>query len=467
MRSFSTLCARRFFPAAFFFCTGLVFLLLSLSGPAQARDRFLDIQEIKAPSGITAWLVEDHRVPVVSVDFAFRGAGSAVDPSGKQGVAQLLSNTLDEGAGDIESKAFQEELRAKSISLSFSQSRDHFYGSLKTLTRNRDRATDLMALALTRPRFDAEAVERMRAANLSRIKSNMTDPEWMAARLTNDVAYAGHPYARNGGGTLSSLAALSTEDLRSAVKTRFAKDNLVVTIAGDIDAKDVPPLIVRLFGALPDKSALPPVEDTAIHGAGTVTVLDREISQSVIEIVQPGIKRDSPDYDAAQVMNQILGGGGFGSRLTEEIREKRGLTYGIYSSFVDMDKAQGFSVSTSTENKNAGQILDLVRAEWKKMRDSDVTEKELSDAKSYMTGSMPLALSSTDAISGLMLALRLNGRPVDWLDGRKARIESVTAQDIRRVAKKLLDPEGFTVIIVGRPEGVMATSKPEKLPDVE
>lgn len=467
MRYCSTLCARRFFPVASFFLIGLVFLLLGLSGAAQARDRFLDIQEIKTPSGITAWLVEDHRVPVVSVDFAFRGAGAAVDPAGKQGLAQLLSNTLDEGAGDVESKAFQEELRAKSISLSFSQSRDHFYGSLKTLTRNQDRAADLMALALTRPRFDAEAVERMRAANLSRIKSNMTDPEWMAARLSNDVAYAGHPYARNGGGTLSSLAALSAEDLRSAVKTRFAKDNLVVTIAGDIGAKEVPALIGRLFGALPEKAALPPVADTAIHGAGTVTVLDREIPQSVIEIIQPGIKRDSPDYDAAQVMNQILGGGGFGSRLTEEVREKRGLTYGIYSSFVDMDKAQGFSISTSTENKNAGQILDLVRAEWKKMRDSDVTEKELSDAKSYMTGSMPLALSSTDAISGLMLALRLNGRPVDWLDGRKARIEAVTAQDIRRTAKKLLDPEGFTVIIVGRPEGVMATNKPEKLPDVE
>lgn len=449
-----------------FFLLTLLFLSV-LPSLAQARERFVDIQEIKTPSGITAWLVQDHRVPVLSVDFAFRGAGSAVDPEGKQGLAQLLSNTLDEGAGDIDSKSFQEELRAKSIALSFSQSRDHFYGSLKTLTRNRDRAADLMALALTKPRFDAEAIERMRAANVSRIKSNMTDPEWMAARLMNDVAWHGHPYARNSGGTLTSLATLSAEDLRGAVKSRFAKDDLVVAIAGDIEAAEVPALLDRLFGGLPEKATLPPVPDTTVHGAGTVTVLNRDIPQSVVEILQPGIKRDSPDYDAAQVMNQILGGGGFGSRLMEEVREKRGLTYGIYSSFLDMDKAQGFAVSTSTENKNAGQILDLVRAEWKKMRDSDVTEKELSDARSYMIGAMPLALSSTDAISGLMLSLRLNGRPIDWLDGRKARIAAITAQDIRRAAKKLLDPEGFTVIIVGRPDGVMATNKPEKLPDVE
>lgn len=449
-----------------------VFFLLLLptlffSTPVHARERFLNIQAVQAPSGITAWLVEDRRVPVLSVDFAFRGAGAAQDPAERQGLAQLLSNMLDEGAGDIPSKDFQAELRARSISLSFSQSRDHFYGSLKTLTKQRDRAADLMALALTRPRFDAEALERMRAANISRIKSSMTDPEWMAARLMNDGAYRGHPYARNSGGTLTSLAALNAEDLRGAVKSRFAKDNLVVAIVGDIGAAEVPALLGRLFGGLPQTVALAPVSDTAIQGAGTITVYERDIPQSVIEILQPGIGRDSPDYEAAQVMNQILGGGGFGSRLTEDIREKRGLTYGIYSSFIDMDRAQGFSVSTSTKNESAGEVLDLVRDAWKRMRDSDVTEKELTDAKAYMIGSMPLALSSTNAISELCLSLQLDGRPIDWLDGRAARIASIDAADVRRAAKKLLDPAGLTVVIVGRPDKVMATSKPETLPHVE
>lgn len=452
---------RVFFALCFALCT------FSLPAEARARERFLNIQEIKTPSGITAWLVEDRRVPVLSVDFAFRGAGAAQDPEERQGLAQLLSNTLDEGAGDLDAKAFQEELRAKSISLSFSQSRDHFHGSLKTLSKNRERAADLMALALTRPRFDAEAVERMRAANISRIKSNLTDPEWMAARIMNDVAWAGHPYARNSGGTLTSLAVLSAEDLRGAVKKRFARDNLVVAVAGDIGAAELPALLERLFGVLPEKADIVAVPETQVRGAGTVSLYERDIPQSVIQILQPGIKRDSPDYEAAQVMNQILGGGGFGSRLTEEIREKRGLTYGVYSSFVDMDGAQGFSVATSTQNEKAGEVLDLIRAEWKKMRESDASPKELADAVSYMTGAMPLALSSTDAISGLMLSLRLDGRPSDWLDGQAERIRAVSLSDVRRAAKKLLDPAGLTVVIVGRPEKVMATKKLETLPNVE
>lgn len=447
---------------------GWLLLCLALWAPAQARERFLAIEEVKTPSGLSVWLVEDRRVPVIAVDFAFRGAGSALDPADKQGLAQLLSNTLDEGAGDIDSRAFQEELRARSIQLSFSQSRDHFYGSLKMLTRDRDRAAALMALALTRPRFDVEAVARMKAANLSRIKENMTDPQWMAARLMNAAAWSGHPYARNSGGTLATMAALSPDDLRAAVKARFGQNNLVIAIAGDISAQEVPGFVDALFGAVPAVAAQR-VEETpvTVHGAGSVTVFDRDIPQSVIEILQPGLRRDNPDYEAALLMNQILGGSGFGSRLTEEVREKRGLTYGVSSSFLDMDQGQALAVSTSTRNETAAQVLDLIRAEWKRMRNEDVTEKELADARSYMIGAMPLALSSTDAIAGLMLSLRLDDRPVDWLDGRAERLRALGPEDVRRVAKKLLDPAGLTVVIVGRPDGVMATNKPEKLPDVE
>ncbi|MCB9979379.1 MAG: insulinase family protein [Rhodospirillales bacterium] len=432
-----------------------------------ARDRFLDIKEVKTESGLSVWLVEDHRVPVISVDFAFRGAGASIDPQGKQGLAQLVSNTLDEGAGDLDAQAFQKTLRDLSVSLSFSSSRDHFYGTLKTLTRNRDRAADLMSLALTRPRFDAEAVERMRAANISRIKSSLTDPDWMAARIMNDVAFAGDPYARNSGGSLSTLATITPEDLRNFAGTYLGRDRLVIAITGDIKAADVPAFLDRLFGGLPPGAAMRGLPDVPIQGGGTVTVFPQDIPQSVLSIMQPGIKHTDPDYDAAVVMNFILGGSGFGSRLTEEIREKRGLTYGIYTGLLTMDRAQALTLSGSTENKNAGQVLDLIRAEWAKMREVPVAEKELMDAKSYLIGSMPLALSSTDAISGLLLGLRLDGLPIDYLDKKAEKVNSITVGDVARVSKKLLDPAALSVVLVGRPEGITATKTLEKLPDVE
>lgn len=447
----------------------IAILLAGMSIPltAFARDRFLDIQEIKTPSGLSVWLVEDHRVPVISVDFAFRGAGAATDPEGKQGLAQLVSNTLDEGAGDLDAQSFQKALRDASISLSFSSSRDHFYGSLKTLTRNRDRAADLMALALTRPRFDLEAVERMRAANISRIKSSLTDPDWMAARIMNSVAFAGHPYARNSGGTLTNLAAMTPEDLKGFVKTNLGRDRLLIAMTGDIKAAEVPAFLDRLFAGLPSGAAMSDLPETPIRGGGTTTLFPRDIPQSILSIMQPGIKHTDPDYDAAVVMNFILGASGFGSRLTEEIREKRGLTYGIYTGLLTMDRAQALTLSGSTENKNAGEVLDLIRAEWKKMRGAPVTDKELADAKAYLIGSMPLALSSTDAISGLLLGLRLDGLPADYLDKKAEKIAAVGAADVARVSKKILDPAGLTVVIVGRPDGITATKTLETLPDVE
>lgn len=446
----------------------------ALPGPGnagQGKDKFLDIRVVESAGGVTAWLVEDHNLPVIAMSFAFTGAGAARDPADKQGLSLLVSNTMDEGAGPYDSQQFQKLLTDHAISLSFGSGRDNFSGSVKTLTRHKDLAFDLLKLALTQPRFDAEAVERMRAANMARVRNAVGDPDWIAARIMNDTAFAGHPYALNSGGTLTTLAAITPDDLRQWTKERLGRDRLLVAVTGDIDAPALRKILDEVFGALPAKTPVP-AHDAAIpaltvRNGGTHTHYDMDIPQTIMQAMQEGIGRADPDYYAAAIMDFILGGSGFGSRLTEEIREKRGLTYGIGTGFYQLDHVQAYSVSTSTRNESAAEVWGLIRAAWKQMRDNDVSESELADAKSYLVGSLPLALSSSDAIAGLMLGLRLEGLPLDYLDRRAAKIEAVTAADVRRVAERLLTPDGMTLVTVGRPADMTPTRIVTELPHVD
>lgn len=443
-------------------------LLICVSSDAFARDvqnKFLDIQEVKSEGGLTAWLVEDTSVPVISIKFAFRHTGAKNDPVEKQGLARLASNTMDEGAGDLDSQAFQKALEDNSITLRFGVSRDHFTGQLKTLTRHKEKAFDLLTLALSKPRFDEEAVNRMRESNKSRIRSSVSNPKWISARLQNDRIFEGHPYALNSGGTLFSLDAITTEDLHNFHK-QLSKNHLIISVAGDIDAETLKNTLDYLFGHLPDVRDHEPVT-TELQNAGKTYVYNKDIPQTVIAISQGGVDRSSPDYYAAKVMNFILGESGFGSRLMEEIREKRGLTYGIYSYFRDYAETDVLHVSTSTRNESVSEMLRLIEGEWVKMRHDLVGADELKDAKSYITGSLPLQLTSTDSIASTMLSLQLDELPIDYLDQRNAKINAVSAEDVQRTAKRVLNANDFTTILVGQPEGVSDAIPITALPNVE
>jgi zinc protease len=448
----------------------LLFLVLPAckETKADAPHRFLNIQEVTSKGGIKAWLVEDPAVPIMTMEFAFEGAGAALDPADKQGIAQLASNTMDEGAGDLESHAFQKLLADNTIGFSFESDRDHFYGTVKTLTKSRDLAFKLTALALTKPRFDAEPVERMRQANLTRIRSAMSDPDWMAARLMNDLAFRGHPYEQNSGGTLTTMQNITPDDLRNFVKTRLTKDRLRIAVSGDITAKELGPALDRMFGDLPAGGTLPEVPDTTIQNGGQMILYKKDIPQTIIEIMQPGIGRDHPDYFAYKVMNHILGGPGFTSRLRDEVREKRGLAYGIDSATVLMDHAKGLSISTSTVTEKTAEVLGLIKKEIGNIKLTPVSDKELADAKSYLIGSMPLALTSTKAIAGMMLGLQLENLPSTYLDTLDQKIEAVTKEDILRIAQEVLQPDKLTIALVGKPPAdVVPTRIVETLPNVE
>ncbi|MGB1077235.1 MAG: M16 family metallopeptidase [Bdellovibrionales bacterium] len=445
----------------------ITLLLLSFPSLGWANERFLDIQELTTPSGIPVWLVEDHSVPIISLKFSFKGAGAVHETSEKQGLVQILSNTMDEGAGDLDSQTFQKTLSDNSISLSFSGGRDNFSGNLKTLTENKETAFDLLHLALTEPRFDAEPLERMKQSNISRIKNSMPQPSWINARIMNDIAFAGHPYAQNSGGTLSTIPNITADDLRAFMKNELFKGRLVVSIAGDITKEDAITIVEETFSGLPqilyEDMPLP----LTLQGANTTTLYEHDIPQTFIKMILPGVRRTDPDYYAAMVMNQIFGASGFGSRLMERIREKEGLTYGIYSGLSEMIWTQTLQISTSTKNETTAKTIDLIKQEASKLRQTPITESELQHAKDYILGSLPLSLTSTDALASIMLSLQVNDLPSTYLDTIDQKVNSVTIEDVQRVSQRLLDMDKATTILVGKPTDITPTKTIQTLPNVK
>ncbi len=430
----------------------LTFFLLLLATNAYAADKILDIKKVISEGGITAWLVEDHSVPVISMSFAFDGAGAVLESPDKQGLVQLLSNTMDEGAGDLNSQAFQKALLDNSITLNFSGGRDSFSGFLNTLTDEKQKAFDLLEMTLKNPRFDKEPLERMRQANLSRIRGDLSDPNWMASRITNDRAFEGHPYSQNSGGTLTTLKNLTAEDLKGFASKELSQDRLLIGVSGDITANELSKSLDDIFGELPENAPEKSVEDTSLPNKGKTYFHRVKIPQASVQMVLPGIKRNHPDYYPFQVMDQIFGAGGFGSRLTENIREKKGLAYGIYSYLQRLDHAQLYYISSSTKNGTINDLREGVLEEIAKLRETPVNKKEIKEAKDYIIGSLPLGLTSTSAIAKTLVGLQSEELPIDYLDTVRDHIEKVSSKDVARVANKVLNKGDILTIIVGNPE---------------
>ncbi len=426
--------------------------VIAVALPAHA----MDIKRVVSPGGIEAWLVEDHKVPVLALEWAFEGAGG-IDPKGKEGLANLTSTMLDEGAGPYDSQAFQARLQDNAIALGFDAGRDGFSGSMRTLTEHRDEALELTRLSLTDPHFAQESLDRMRASIMASLKRDLADPNFVARRQFYATAFPNHPYGDEIRGTLDSLPTITPDDLRRFVKGQFGRERLVVAAAGDISPEDLGKALDKVFGGLPAKADVPPIPDVTMSGLGQTILLPRPTAQTVMLMGQPGVKRDDPDWYAATVMNYVLGGGGFGSRLMEEVREKRGLSYGVYSYLIPMDHAALVMASGSTMNAKAGQALDIMRQEWARMAKDGLTDQEMADAKTYLTGSFPLQLGSTQAIARILLQVKRDNLGIDYLNQRDRYINAVTQADIKRVAQRLLDPAKLLTVLVGKPDGVSPT----------
>jgi zinc protease len=427
----------------------LLLVFTAVLRPAAA----IEVERVLSPGGIEAWLVRDHANPIIAVSIAWRGGGG-LDPAGKEGLARMVSATLDEGAGDLDSQAFQRRLEDLAVSLRFDAGYDSFSGRLKTLTRNRDAAFELMRLAVTAPRFDAEPVERIRGQIVAGLRRDSEDPDTIARRTMSRTLFSGHPYGRPTRGTEQSVAAIGVDDLRKFTAQRLARDNMVIGVVGDIEPETLAGLLDGTFGGLPARAlpwALPEVEPAA---TGKVIVVKKNVPQSVIVFAHGGLKRDHPDYYTAVVMNYILGGGTFASRLHHEVREKRGLAYSVYSALYPYDHAAMIWGGAGTANARVGETVGVVRDEWRRMAIEGVGETELADAKTYLSGSFPLRFSSSGRIASILVAMQLDDLGIDYLERRNGLIEAVTRDGVNGVARHLLDPEKLTMVVVGQPEGL-------------
>jgi len=431
-------------------------IALVVLGASAAPTFATTIERVVSPGGIEAWLVREPAVPLIAVDFAFAG-GAVQDPAGKAGTANLTASLLDDGAGDLDSKAFADRLERKAIELGFRADRDNVRGSLRTLSENRDEAFELLRLSLTAPRFDPSNVELNRAQILSSLRRASTSPGDIANKRWWETAFEGHPYGRPVDGTLESVPTITIADLRAYTHRVLAWQNLKIAVVGDIDAETLMPLLDRVFGALPEKPDLTPIENAAPQGLGRRIVVKLDVPQAVVDFGGPGIARKDPDFMTAYVVNHILGGGAFSSRLYQEVREKRGLAYSVSDSLIWLDHAALFIGGTATRADRTGEALDLIEKEIHRLAEAGPTAAELAEAKNYLNSSFALNLDTSSKIAGLLVQLQLDDLGIDYISKRPAMIGAVTLDGARRVAKRLLD-SGLLVTVVGKPEGIASTT---------
>lgn len=432
-------------------------MALSLVSADAAQAQSSRITEVTSPGGIKAWLVQDTTLPLIAMEFAFLG-GAAQDGPGKAGLANLTASLLDEGAGDLNAEAFQQALADAAVELHFDASRDDVRGSLRTLSENRDQAFDLARLAVTRPRFDPEAVERIRAAQLAVQRRRSTDPNSIASERWFAAAFPGHPYGQPVDGTLESLPKLSRDEVADFAKRTMARSNLRVAVVGDISADELGRRLDEMFGALPAEPALKPVADARPQKLGTREVVALDIPQSVVMLGTEGLGRQDPDFIPAFVLNHILGGSAFSSRLFKEVREARGLAYSVHAHQAPLKHSGLWFAGTATKNERAGESIDLIQAEFRKMLEEGPTAEELAEAKKYLTGSYALRFDTSSKVAGQLLQIQLDQLGKDYIDRRNALIEAVTLDDIKRVARRLAGSKEALVVVVGKPAGVSSSN---------
>ena len=415
------------------------------SAPARAAAK---IQHLISPGGIEAWFVQDATVPIVAMEFAMSG-GAAQDPDGKSGVANMVADLIDEGSGDLDSRTFHERLERRAIELNFSVSRDFFRGSLRMLRDDKDEAFDLLRMSLSSPHFDGADVERIRTQVLSGLKRETSNPSALASRKFLELAYGDHPYGRPTNGNLQSVPRITVADLKDYVGRVLTRERLKIAVVGDIDAASLGRLLDQTFGGLPARSSLAPVPDIDAAQPPQRAFIPLDVPQTVVTFGGPGIKRSDPDFMPAFVVNHILGGGSLSSRLYREVREKRGLAYSVYESLLWMDHSAMFVGNTGTRADRAGETVDAVTSEVRRIAEEGPTKQELDEAKSYLKGSRMLSLDTSAKLAGALLQYQLDHLPIDYIERRNALVDAVTLEDAKTAAQRLWG-HGLLTVVVGR-----------------
>ena len=435
------ICARRMV----FILAACLALLTLAPAPSHAAAK---IQHLISPGGIEAWFVQDATVPLIAMEFAF-GGGASQDPADKPGVGNMVASLIDEGSGDLDSNTYHERLDRRAIELNFSSARDTFRGSLRMLKDNKDEAFELLRTALTSPHFDSTDVERIRAQIISGLRRDTSNPTAIASRKFLEALFGDHPYGRQANGTLESIPKIDVADMKDYVRRVLAKDTLRIAVVGDVDPVTLGKMLDQTFGGLPAKASLTPVADIEAAKPPRREFIPLDVPQTVVTFGGPGVRRHDPNFMAAYVVNHILGGGGLSSRLYHEVREKRGLAYSVHESLLWMDHSAVFVGNTGTRADRAGETVDAITREVRRMAEDGPTQQELDEAKSYLKGSQMLALDTSSKLASALLQYQLDKLPIDYIEKRNAIVDAVTLDDAKKAAQRLWG-QGLLTVIVGR-----------------
>ena len=417
----------------------------------------IDIEDVTSPAGRTAWLVEEHSIPFVSIEVIFTG-GASLDPAGKAGAVSLMTSLLTEGAGDLDAQGYAAALESLAGEVSFEAGRDSVSMSIRALSENRDQVIDLALSALTDAQFGQQSLDRVRAQAIASLQRAAQNPNTLAQETWSRIGYPGHAYGIPSDGTTATVGALTLDDILTAHRAAFTSDRMYVGAAGDITPEELGAIVDRIGEGLPAAETPLPVYQSFAAPAG-ITVVPFDAPQSVIQFGHAGIPADDPDFMPAFVMNEIFGGGGFASRLMSEIREQRGLTYGVYTSLASAQFGDSYVGRMSTGNATVAESIDLIRQQFQWLADGGITQDDLTRTQTYLTGAYPLRFDGNGSIARILASMQFQNYDIDYVNVRNDLVRAVTLEDVQRVAQRLAQPDALSFVIVGQPEGVESTGQ--------
>lgn len=415
--------------------------------PVQAAD--INPVRFVLPNGLTVLLLEQHALPLLQIH-ALLKAGSAQDPPGKAGLANLVASLLDEGTGTRTAKQIAQQIEFVGGTLAAQASEDFTTASARVLKKDTELGFELLADILRRPAFPEAELKRVRSEILGEIATEKDDPGLVAAKAFNELVFEEHPYRWPVNGTEATVPKITGRDILMFFLREYRPNQTILTIVGDITVEQARQLVTKHFGSWkqggsPVRTARPP---RPLEKA-VVRLIEKDLTQSTIMLGHVGISRTNPDFYAVTVMNYILGAGGFSSRLMDSIRDNQGLAYGVGSHFEANLMPGAFFISLQTRNETANQAIAGVLTELNGMRNAPVTDEELADAKAYLIGSFPLRLDTTAKLAEVLSLVEFYGLGLDYFTQYPRLIERVTKEDVLRVAKQYLNPSNHALVVVG------------------
>ena len=427
----------------------LIALFILAAFPLRAE---VDITQVTSPSGLEAWLVEERSIPFVSLDLIFAG-GAALESDAQAGVVNLMTSLLSEGAGDMDAQAFAARSEELATRIRFEAERDSVSVSVRFLTEDADEVIEHLRLALTEPRFDEDAIARTRGQLMAQLRRDVLDPNTIASRAFANAAFQDHPYGRESNGTPETVSTLDRDALVAAHQGAIARDRVYIGAAGDISADELGGLLDRLFEGVPETGWDMPERAEFLAEPG-MEIIPFDGPQSVVAFGHAGIARDDPEFLTAFVVNEVFGGGRFGTRLMRSLREERGLTYGIGAFLSSGALGESYQGRLSTDNANVELVIDLLRDEWAQIASEGVTEEELDRIQTYLTGAYPLRFDGNSSIASIMASMQYQGFDIDYVNRRNDMINALTLDEVNDLASRLYDPESLFFVVVGQPVGL-------------